>query len=233
MTPLAVLAVTTVVIALAFLAWRERARSRAEAMRARHVESISADAANLLAAVSQSLLLARDEGQDPREAREWVEAAYDSTRSTIALFEAARLQALGAPPSDETSAEGALRLAVAIARSDGAGILLESDRCELALSSSAALLDELVRALGAIHAVVRKPGFITVRIESERVTIRAPVERAPALESLGDAIRRAGWTLDTRRTGEELALDLRPTAGRDQPSGEGAPRALAQRGRTA
>lgn len=230
-TTVALLLVLVAMTLLVVFVWRDRERTereahrlRAEAERARHVESIAADAANLLAAVSQSLMLARDDSDEElaKDSKRWVDVAYESTRSLIALFEAARVEVIGAPviPPNEAPAEGLMRLAVAIARAEGSGILLESEPSDLTIGGSApGIVQSVVEALKDVHARVRKPGFVTVRIGAERIAITAPIETAPDIEDLATKLRPAGWIVEPRQHDHDLGFVLRPSdRGDDEPN---------------
>lgn len=218
MTPLTALAWAIALVCALVLFWRERSgrraareRLRLEAARARELESTAADAANLLAGGIESLRLARED-MTASDHGEWVEQAYQCMRSTVALFEAARIHGLRNHRAiGPRSVEGAFRLAVAIARSEGAGIALGGRPSELEVEDhDAELVRAMARGLVDLSRRALKPGYVTVELGPDAVRLDVPVRDAPRVTSIESELRARGWRVVRTCTEATLSLELFP-----------------------
>lgn len=216
MTPLALLALISALVVALLWAWRERARhnarllaAEADARRLRRLERAGAEAANLLLALSTSIDLARTSPEDERE--RWLANAEEASQALVGLFEAARALVAGAEAPERWPLEGALRLAVALARAEGAGIeLLGRGGGHRLAGDVEAAVDALQRALLALHARRDGGAYVAATLEAEGVTLSVAGEPALDLRALGEALAPAGWRASAARRGEVFQVSLRP-----------------------
>jgi hypothetical protein len=219
MAEITLLSIVLLLVALLLFAWRERGRAiekarlaEAEARRARQIDSAAADAADLLAAALTSLRLARDNA--PREAEtteRWIADAERATRDIAALLESARVYARDADVGLVGGAGGYVRLAVAIARAEGRGVQLKGDGTELACAGAPrdaiALFSELIEILTDAG---RAPGYVTVVLSREAVTVIAPRERGVDLTAVEPLAARLAWAVTPSASATEVTIVVTP-----------------------
>lgn len=222
-TVLTLVAVLLLVL-LVLVSWHARARAieeakrlEAEGARGREIESIAMDAASLLAATLQSLETAQSitvSAQD--ESRTAVKAALRAARALSSLFHATRLYLT---PQDDAagpgSAEGCVRLAIALARSRGCGISVRGEHTALTFhgraSDACAVVLEL---LEASRGSLRGNEFIEVVLDEGEVRIVAGTAEAVSVDRA--AGERVGWAVERSEREGRTILVIRPrTSGTD------------------
>lgn len=201
MESLAVVAAAIFLVLIVLLSWHARARAireqqrlEAEAARGRELESIAMDAASLLAATLQSLDTARAAAGDP-DARAAIGEASSAARALSSLFSATRFYLQPEAVVVDGSAEGCVRVAIAVARSRGCGISVRGERTGLALRGQARVACELLtHLLDSARETLGPSQFVEVCLEDDGIDIVGGTRGA--LDANTEDARALGWALD-------------------------------------
>ena len=207
MESLAILTAAVFLVLLLLVAWHSRVqavrqaqRLEAEAVRGRELESMAMDGASLLAATLQSLRNAREllPEDEPNEALLDAEKAAGALSS---LFSAARLYLQDHDAVVIGSADGCVRVAVAVARSRGWGISVRGEETSLSFQGRPRRACEvMVDLLEAARSTLAPEEFIEVGMEGDHVsvvggtvgTLAAPEAKLAALGWSASPTERAG-----------------------------------------
>lgn len=228
MESLAAVGAAIFLVLLVLLAWRARAsafreaqRLEAEATRGRELESIAMDAASLLAATLQSIETARAVADDG-DVREAVDQAAGAANALSSLFSATRLYLRADDIVVDGSADGCVRVAIAVARSRGCGISVRGERTGLGLRGKArAACDLIMQILEASRATLGEGEFVEVRLEEDGVDVAGGSRRALDLVPAG--AHELGWTLELTRGDDGRAVArIRTSAPDDERAHAGA-----------
>lgn len=216
MANLLVLTVALLLGLLVLVAWYARARALAEAKRfevdaarGREIESIAMDAAHLLGATLESLDGALAEAESaPAETQGALRGAQRSASALSALFHAARLYLQPEDAVVHGSAEGCVRVAVAVARTRGCGVSVRGEGTSLQIAGPARdACDLVVAMIEALRATLGEPSdYVEVCLDDDEVILvggRAPA-RLPR-----DRAARLGWELTPITRGDRAAVSIR------------------------
>lgn len=211
-----VLTVALLLGLLVLLAWYARARALAEskrleadAARGREIESIAMDAARLLGATLESIEGALADAQSAAgDTRSALCGAQRSANALSALFHAARLYLQPEDGLVHGSAEGCMRVAVAIARSRGCGVSVRGEGTSLQVTGPTRDACDLVIAMiEAFRATLDGPeDFVEVQLTEDEVSLVGA--RAPATLPR-DRAATLGWELTPKLQGDREAVCIR------------------------
>lgn len=203
-------------VLLVLVSWRARARAmkdatrlEAEGTRGRELESIAMDAASLLAATLQSIDTARElASSGPAGTRSALNDAARAGNALSDLFQVARLYLR---PQDGAivhgSAEGCVRVAIAVARSRGCGISVRGEQTALQFRGRPEEACEvLVEVLDACRSALGPGDFVEVHLVDEEVRIAAGPGKVPIPH---ERAAEVGWSIEPTAADGRAGLTIR------------------------
>lgn len=220
MESLAILIAAVFLVVLLLLAWHSRVQAvrqatmlEAEAVRGRELESIAMDAASLLAATLQSIETAR-ELAPPGAPAASIADAEKAASALSSLFSTARLYLRDDDAVVRGTADGCVRVAVAVARSRGMGISVRGEETLLSFHGRPRpACDLLIDLLEASRATLGGDPFVEVELESDRVRIIGG--SSGALEVPAARVAAQGWAAEAVERGGRHGICISATPAAD------------------
>lgn len=208
-TGLLIAAIAVLSAAIGWSSWRARAeRERREEIRIA-VSTVFDDATSLLTATLVGL-----ESQNRKAPSRDAALATDGARALSRLLEAAHAL-LEAPDRTLPSAEGTVRVAIAIARSRGAQVVLRGTNTALVSQGSVELTCQTLASLvqrAWVNATPSTPTHIGVELRHDELALTGRFKPTP---EQAQALRVCGWDL-THADGDVARWTLRAIEGTDR-----------------
>jgi hypothetical protein len=188
---------------------QDATRLEAEGARGRELESIAMDASSLLAATLQSIDTARELATfGPAGTRRALNDAARAGNALSDLFQAARLYLR---PQDGAvvhgSAEGCVRVAIAVARSRGCGISVRGEQTGLQLRGRPEeACKVLVEVLDACRSTLGPGDFVEVHLMDKEVRLAAGRGDVPIPH---EGAAEVGWSLEPTAVAGRAGVTIR------------------------